>query len=50
VQAFGDAPRIFLGTLSPGWYSGAYLTVILFARLIALGLFLSIMIKRLNRR
>jgi hypothetical protein len=50
AQALGGAPRIFLGTLSPSSYSGAYLTFILFARLIAFGLFLSIMIKRLNRR
>jgi len=50
VQAFSDAPRIFLGTLSPSRYWGTYLTAILFARLIALGFLLSIIIKRLNRR
>lgn len=49
-QAFVEAPQVFLGTLSPSHYPNAYLTAILIVRLIAIGLFLSIIIKRLNRR
>jgi hypothetical protein len=50
ARALADAPKIFLGTLSPTYYSLGWLTIILFARLIALGLFLSILLKRFNRR
>lgn len=50
AQAFRDAPKIFLGTLSPSCYWTGYLTFVLSARLIALGLLLSIIIKRLSRR
>jgi hypothetical protein len=50
LHALGDAPQIFLGTLSPCNYWVSYLTFIVFIRLIAIGLFLSIIIKRYNRR
>jgi hypothetical protein len=50
MHALVDAPQIFLGTLFPSNYWSGYLTAILFVRLIALGFFLSIMIKRFNRR
>ena len=49
-QAFVAAPQIFLGTLSPSYYPSLYLTIILFIRLVAFGFFMSIMIKRFNRR
>lgn len=50
IQSFLDAPQIFLGTLSPSNYSSVYLTVIFFTRLVAFGFFMSIIIKRFNRR
>ena len=50
VQSIFEMPQIFLGTLSPSYYPKAYLTIILFARLIAFGFFMSIIIKRFNRR
>jgi hypothetical protein len=50
TQAFFEAPQIFLGTLSPSNYPSPYFTLILFIRLVAFGLFMSILIKRLNRR
>ena len=49
-QAFFDSPQILLGTLSPEPYSSASLTVILFMRLVLFGFFMSILIKRFNRR
>lgn len=50
MQAFFDAPQILLGTISPQHYSSASLTVILFVRLVLFGFFMSILIKRFNRR
>jgi len=50
IQALAKAPQVFLGTLSPTYYPSWYLTVILFVRLLAFGFFMSIIIKRLNRR
>lgn len=50
IQAFFNSPQIFLGTLTPSNYPSLYLTLILFIRLIAFGFFMSIIIKRLNRR
>lgn len=50
VYAFLEAPQIFLGTLSPVHYSKGYLALITFIRLVAMGFFLSIIIKRFNRR
>ncbi|MEW6159831.1 MAG: pentapeptide repeat-containing protein [Verrucomicrobiota bacterium] len=44
------APQIFLGTLTPSGYPGLYLALIVAVRLIAFGLFMSIVIKRMNRR
>lgn len=50
LQAFLDAPQIFLGTLSPKNYSNFYLTLIVFIRLVTFGFLMSIIIKRFNRR
>jgi hypothetical protein len=50
TQAILEAPQIFLGTLSPSSYPTLYITLILFIRLVAFGFFMSIIIKRLNRR
>jgi|ERR1700728_530076 len=50
AQAFFDVPKIFLGAVSPSRYWAGYLTAIIFVRLIAIGLFLSILLKRFNRR
>ena len=50
LQAPLRAPQIFLGTLVPPTYPGLYLTFILTIRLIAFGFFMSIVIKRFNRR
>jgi len=45
-----ESPQVFLGTLVPARYPHSYLTLILCVRLIAFGFFMSIIIKRLNRR
>jgi hypothetical protein len=50
IKAFIESPQVFLGTLSPSYYPSLYLTVILFIRLVAFGFFMSIIIKRFNRR
>ncbi|HLO85491.1 MAG TPA: pentapeptide repeat-containing protein [Nostocaceae cyanobacterium] len=50
MEAFIESPQIFLGTLSPSYYPSLYLTGILFIRLVTFGLFMSIIIKRANRR
>jgi hypothetical protein len=54
VQDYGKAmlaaPQIFFGTLTPTSYPTFYLTVIVCARIVALGFFMSILIKRLGRR
>ncbi|MBD2214241.1 hypothetical protein H6G27_30915 [Nostoc linckia FACHB-104] len=50
IESFVNAPQIFLGTLSPSNYPIPYLTFILFIRLVAFGFFMSIIIKRFNRR
>lgn len=49
-QSFLNSPQIFLGTLTPANYPSSYLTLIVLARLIAFGFFMSIIIKLLNRR
>jgi hypothetical protein len=49
-SAFLEAPQILLGVLSPPSYPSAYLTVIVFFRLVLFGFFMSIIIKRFNRR
>lgn len=50
TAALVEAPQIFLGTFTPKHYPGGYVTVILLTRLIAFGFFMSIIIKRFNRR
>ena len=50
ARALIEAPQIFLGTLTPTQYPHSYLTIILCVRLVAFGFFMSIIIKRLNRR
>jgi hypothetical protein len=50
IDAIIAAPQIFFGVLSPRSYPSLYLTAIVFTRLITLGLLLSILLKRLNRR
>jgi hypothetical protein len=50
VRAFGTAPEVFLGIVAPTNYAKWYLTAITFVRLIAMGFFLSIIIKKFNRR
>lgn len=49
-EALFDAPQVFFGTFSPNHYPRWYLTVILFVRLVVFGFFMSIIIKRFNRR
>lgn len=48
--ALWRAPQIFLGIASPDYISPGWLTIITIVRLIAFGLFMSILIKRFNRR
>ncbi len=48
--SFIEMPSIFLGAKSPLNYSSSYLAFIAFIRLLAVGFFLSILIKRFNRR
>jgi uncharacterized protein YjbI with pentapeptide repeats len=50
VQAIWRAPQVFLGVSPPGYITPAWLTSITVVRLIALGFFMSILIKRFNRR
>jgi len=44
------APQIFLGTLSPPQYQNGFLTGVQVVRLVFFGFFMSIIIKRFNRR
>jgi hypothetical protein len=48
--ALAQVPPVFFGAVSPGNYPAWYLTVVVVARLIAFGFFMSIVIKRFNRR
>lgn len=50
AEAMVEAPQIFVGTLVPTHYSAAYLTTIVFFRLVTFGFLMSIIIKRFNRR
>ena len=50
ANALADAPKVFLGTLTPAGHGANLISVIVFARLISVGLLLSILLKRLNRR
>lgn len=43
-------PEVFIGVTSPNAYPSWYLTIITFIRLITIGFFMSIIIKRFNRR
>lgn len=45
-----EIPSIFLGILSPANYPALYLSLIVFVRLVIMGFFMSIIIKRFNRR
>ena len=49
-QSLLEIPSIFLGATSPEYYPTLYLGLIVFIRLVTLGLFVAIMVKRLNRR
>lgn len=49
-NSLADAPSIFLGVNSPTNYNKIYLASIALVRLIIIGFFLSIIIKRFNRR
>ena len=54
VKSYSEAlyisPQVFLGVLEPSVYPKLYLTAILLVRLIMFGFFMSIIIKRFNRR
>jgi hypothetical protein len=50
VDALIAMPAIFLGVQAPDSYPKLYLAALMFVRLIAIGFFLSIIIKRFNRR
>jgi hypothetical protein len=50
AKAFTQVPQIFFGTLTPSYYRTGYLTAILVLRLLALGFFTSIIVKRFSRR
>jgi hypothetical protein len=49
-KALLDSPQMFFGTSPPSHYHGGYLTAILIVRLVMFGFFMSIVIKRFNRR
>lgn len=49
-HSFCDAPSVFLGIKSPTQYPSIHLAFIATIRLLAIGFFLSIFIKRFNRR
>lgn len=50
LESLWLAPQIFLGVMSPDNYSGGWLATIFFVRLVIFGFFMSIIIKRFNRR
>lgn len=50
VEALLMSPQVFLGVVNPTAYPGSYVTVIFLIRLIMFGFFMSIIIKRFNRR
>lgn len=49
-HALWQMPQILLGALKPTSYPASYLALVFFIRLIAFGFFMSIVIKRFNRR
>lgn len=48
--ALWKMPQVFLGGLKPSSYPASYLALVFFVRLVAFGFFMSIIIKRFNRR
>jgi len=50
LSSFLKMPAVFLGILSPPYYPSLYLSLIFLVRLVAMGFFLSIIIKIFNRR
>ena len=50
INSFLQMPEIFFGVFSPTAYPKWYLALIFFFRLVAIGFFMSIIIKRFNRR
>jgi len=50
LHSFLEMPSAFLGISSPPGYPKSYLSFIFFIRLVAMGFFMSIIIKRFNRR
>ncbi len=50
VDAGLQAPGIFFGTIAPKGYATIYLSGIVFIRLVMIGFFMSIIIKRFNWR
>lgn len=50
IETFFKSPQILLGTEKPVFNSSWYVTSILFTRLVLFGFFMSIIIKRFNRR
>jgi len=49
-SALWQMPQVFLGALMPPSYPAGYLALVFFLRLVAFGFFMSIVIKRFNRR
>jgi len=50
TKAIVESPEVFFGVISPPEYAPWYLTLIMVVRLITVGFFLSIILKRFNRR
>jgi hypothetical protein len=50
IDALLNSPQVFLGILKPPEYPTYYITLIFLVRLIMFGFFMSIIIKRFNRR
>lgn len=50
IDSIIKSPSIFFGTISPNNYPRFYLTTITVIRLLIIGMFISLIVKRLNRR
>lgn len=50
LNSFARAPQVFLGIVTPSEYPSWCLTLVLFSRLVFFGFFMSIIVKRFNRR
>lgn len=50
IESLMLSPQLLLGTLKPSEYDPAYLTLLYIIRLIMFGFFMSVIIKRFNRR